>query len=80
MADRLPPGPYKTVALADGTAVPFYIIPFDKEGRCEGPATRENLIDAVRNGSFTDIFLFSHGWNNDWNAATERYELHEDAA
>jgi len=23
---------------------------------------------------FTDIFLFSHGWNNDWTVATRRYE------
>jgi len=74
MTDRLPPGPYKTLSLTDGTAIPFYIIPFDKEGRCEGPATRAHLIDAVRDGSFTDIYLFSHGWNDDWSAATERYE------
>jgi hypothetical protein len=74
MADRLPPGPYKTLRLDDGTAMPFYVIPFDKKGRCEGPETRRHLIEAVRNGSFTNIFLFSHGWNNDWSVATERYE------
>lgn len=74
MNDRLPPGPYKTLSLEDGTQIPFYVIPFDKEGRCDGPATRADLINTVRNGSFTDIFLFSHGWNNDWSAATGRYE------
>jgi hypothetical protein len=58
--------------MADGTEVPYYIIPFDKKGRCEGPRTRQHLLDHA--GQYTDIYLFSHGWNNDWQAATGRYE------
>ena len=74
MPDRLPPGPYRMLLLDDGTEVPYYIIPFDKNGRSDGPQTRAHLVDAVRNGRFTDVFLFSHGWNNDWTVATKRYE------
>jgi hypothetical protein len=72
--DRLPAGPYRTVALPDGSQVPFYIIPFDKEGRCEGPETRRHLLKEAENGGYTHLFLFSHGWNNDWTVATRRYE------
>jgi pimeloyl-ACP methyl ester carboxylesterase len=72
MPDSLPPGPYRTLRLADGTEVPYYIIPFDEEGRCVGPQSRKHLID--RAGGYSDIFLFSHGWNNDWKYATGRYE------
>ena len=74
MTDRLPPGPYRHITLDDGTQVPYYIIPFDKRGICEGPETRHHLIDSVKQGKYTDIFLFSHGWNNDWATATARYE------
>jgi hypothetical protein len=51
----------------------MYVIPFDKEGRCEGPRTRDALLEEARTGGYTDIYLFSHGWNNDWKVATDRY-------
>ena len=72
MADRLPAGPYRTLRLPDGTAFPWYVIPFDKEGRCTAPGTRQRLIEDARDA--THVFLFSHGWNNDWAVATRRYE------
>jgi hypothetical protein len=72
MPPPLPVGPYRTLQTPGGQAFPYYIIPFDKDGECEGPLTRQHLIDAA--ASYTDIFVFSHGWNNDWTAATERYE------
>lgn len=74
MTDRLLPGPYRRLRLDDGSEFPYYIIPFDKRGVCDGPQTRQHLIDSVREGSYSDIFLFSHGWNNDWTVATKRYE------
>ena len=73
MSATLPVGPYKTIAAGDDTA-PWYIMPFDKYGTCTAPLTRRHLIDTIRGGRFTDLFLFSHGWNNDWENATERYE------
>ncbi len=67
-------GPYKTLTTAEGLEVPWYVIPFDKQGRCKGPRTRRHLMETLRGGEFTHVFLFSHGWNNDWAAASERYE------
>lgn len=75
MADRLAPGaPYRTIDLGDGGTAPFYIVPFDRDGVCTGPLTARNLVEQVARERPTDVFLFSHGWNNDWNAATTRYD------
>jgi hypothetical protein len=52
--------------------VPYYIITFDERGECTSPAALADLRKAVK--TKTDIFLFSHGWNNDWAAATARYD------
>lgn len=72
MPPVIPAGPYQTRTLADGTAFPYYILPFDKDGRCEGPLTRQHLLDNL--GGYSDIFVFSHGWNNDWDTASARYD------
>lgn len=69
---NLPIGPFRTLKTVEGESFPYYILPFDKEGICEAPKTREHLLNHISN--YSDIFLFSHGWNNDWTAATERYE------
>lgn len=74
MTDRLPAGPYRTLQLEGGVEVPYYIIPFDKRGTCQAPATRAHLLQDLTEGAYSDLFLFSHGWNNDWTAATGRYE------
>jgi hypothetical protein len=73
MAQPLPLGPYKTLDV-DGQPAPWYIIPFDKSGTCTGPLTRQHLVDAVRGGDYTDVFIFSHGWNNDWETSSKRYD------
>ena len=74
MPIQLPPGPYRRITLDDGTSIPFYMLPFDKDGICEGPETRRRLLEDVVQGVYTDIFVFSHGWNNDWPAAVNAYE------
>jgi hypothetical protein len=68
----LPAGPYRTLTTPEGVAFPYYIMPFDANGVCTGPQTRAHLLANL--AGVTDIFVFSHGWNNDWSAATERYE------
>lgn len=73
MPPPLAPGPLHTYALEDGTEVPFYVIPFDKNGACTAPQTRAHLLTVAKDTPFTDVFLFSHGWNNDWTVATNRY-------
>jgi hypothetical protein len=75
MANSFPPGPYKTVQIGEaGELAPWYIIPFDKNGTITAPLTRNHLIESIKGKTYTDVFLFSHGWNNDWAAASERYE------
>jgi hypothetical protein len=72
MQPMIPVGPYRTLTTNLGQPFPYYVIPFDANGICEGPRTQQHLLDHV--DSCTDIFLFSHGWNNDWATATKRYE------
>lgn len=64
-------GPWRTLTGPGGEATPFYVIPFDKAGTCTGPRTLDDLVTAAADA--TDVFVFSHGWNNDWKAATSRY-------
>jgi hypothetical protein len=60
--------------MKSGATVPWYVIPFDDQGRCKAPVTRADLIQALRSGVFSHVFLFSHGWNNSWADAVDRYE------
>jgi len=69
----LPPGPYQSLPCPDAPSAPFYILPFDKRGICEAPATRARLLEDVAAGRYTDLFVFSHGWNNDWPGAVQTY-------
>ncbi|MBB3753738.1 hypothetical protein FHT44_006260 [Mycolicibacterium sp. BK634] len=64
-------GPTRVVDGPGNTRAPFYVIPFDKEGTCVGPRTRQRLLGDATTAS--DIFLFSHGWNNTWPTALNRY-------
>ncbi|MGD0456001.1 MAG: hypothetical protein ABSB69_20640 [Solirubrobacteraceae bacterium] len=69
-----PPGPYSEVPIDAEHSAPFYILRFDKRGRPEGPATLKHLMDALVARRFTDVYVFSHGWNNEWKTALDRYE------
>jgi len=66
-------GPYCDVEIAPGKLAPFYAIRFDKNGRSESPVTQQHLVDALAAKKFTDVYLFCHGWNNDWATALKRY-------
>jgi hypothetical protein len=70
--DTLPSGPNKTVHFPGGVEVPWDITPFDRDGECTGPETRKQLVEKLKTGPYTDVYLFSHGWNNAWKEATER--------
>ncbi|MYR07387.1 hypothetical protein GTV32_14195 [Gordonia sp. SID5947] len=63
--------PWQTVP-SDLGDVPFYVIQFDKDGVCTSPAALDHLVETSK--SKTDVFVFSHGWNNDWESATDRYD------
>ncbi|MET0684635.1 MAG: hypothetical protein ABW060_04925 [Solirubrobacteraceae bacterium] len=65
-----PVGPLRVV----GRDNPMYVLPFDKHGATTAPQTLEHARATLRSGGFTDVYLFSHGWNNDWATATGRYD------
>jgi hypothetical protein len=65
--------PYRTVEFGNRRAA-LYMVPFDRDGTCEGPRTYERVVQEACAPGLTDIFVFSHGWNNDWKAATGRYD------
>ncbi|WP_114907549.1 alpha/beta fold hydrolase [Ornithinimicrobium murale] len=64
-------GPWQQVPGPGGGTAPFYMIRFDKRGVCTSPSSLRHLVQAA--GEATDVFLFSHGWNNTWEAATRHY-------
>jgi hypothetical protein len=67
------PGPYLELPVAPGLTAPFYALRFDKAGRAQSPLTQQHLVDTAAAGDFTDVYVFSHGWNNDWETALGRY-------
>jgi hypothetical protein len=71
---ELPVGPYRRVSLPGGGTAPWYIAPFDKDGLPTGPRTISALVDDAAAGNYSDIFIFSHGWNNGWAQASRRYD------
>jgi hypothetical protein len=64
-------GPLETLDVGNGVGAPLFVIPFDRAGNCLAPESRDQLVHAAAGA--TDVFLFSHGWNNDWEHATTRY-------
>ncbi|MFN8482635.1 MAG: hypothetical protein U0768_06275 [Anaerolineae bacterium] len=73
MTDTPIVGPYRILDASSDVPLPWYMIPFDPQGVCTAPQTRAMLIGAAQDGGYTDVFLFSHGWNNTWNVATANY-------
>jgi hypothetical protein len=73
MNEPRPAGPFSVFSAADGSSIPLYLIPFDKEGRCIGPKTLQHLQANAASGEFTDIHLYSHGWNNVFSEALAHY-------
>lgn len=66
-------GEDRYVEGADGTKVPWNAVQFDKSGASESPVTQARLVAQASEG-ITDCFVFSHGWNNDWDRALALYE------
>jgi len=50
-----------------------WVLRFDGEGTCESTETRGLLLEELKRPVYTDVFLFSHGWNNDFDAALSLY-------
>lgn len=63
------PGPY----LIDRIGMPTWLLRFDKVGACTSPQTRAALLAHLEAVDRTDVVFFSHGWNNDFDAAVDLY-------
>lgn len=61
-----------SIAL-EGVRMPTWLVRYDKKGVCTSPKTRDALLAAVSANPQAPIILFSHGWNNEYEEATERY-------
>lgn len=66
-------GAFEEVTGADGATAPFYVLRFDRQGASEGPRTQAEFVRTATGGDFTDLYLFSHGWNNTFDIALQRY-------
>ena len=53
---------------------PFWLLTFDKGGRPEDAGAIDRLISELHSQKITDLFIFSHGWNNDREAAMALYD------
>src|SRR5258705_3303 len=61
---------FETISGPGGVLAPYGVVPFDKAGNCTGPNTRDEAV--ARAAEAPAVFLFCHGWTNDWQAATHR--------
>jgi hypothetical protein len=56
-----------------GVELESWLIKFDKNGVCTSPETREALLNRMARESDLPVMLFSHGWNNEFDDATQWY-------
>ena len=52
---------------------PFWLLAFEKDGQPTDAGAIDRMVSEVATGNFTDLFVFSHGWNNDRSAALSLY-------
>ena len=57
-----------------GVRTECWLVKFDKHGECISPKTREALLERLKRDQQAPVIMFSHGWNNDFNAATDSYQ------
>ena len=65
-------GPFDTVDLGGGTSTGLYLLRYDTDGSLLSPRTQGKLLEELPHVS--DVFVFSHGWNNDFAVAAKNYK------
>jgi len=53
---------------------PYFEVEFTKEGNADDRTQQDQLLDFLAQGNVTDIFVISHGWNNDMSEARDLYK------
>lgn len=64
-------GPARQIQLAEGKSTDLYLLRFGSDGVLQSPQTARLAVEAARRAS--DVFLFSHGWNNVYADALDAY-------
>jgi hypothetical protein len=64
-------GPFQQVPIGGGATADLYLLRYDGKGRLRSPLTELQLKQSL--GGVSDVFLFSHGWNNIFATALDRY-------
>jgi hypothetical protein len=59
--------------MADISGFPYFEVQFTKRGNLFEPAEKEALLAAMRAGALDELFVISHGWNNDTAEARALY-------
>lgn len=54
--------------------LPFWLLAFDERGRAVDPNALASYAPEIAAQNLTDLFIFSHGWNNDARMAKGLYE------
>lgn len=56
-----------------GVNMETWLLRFDKQGACVSPRNRAALLQKLAADPDRPVILFSHGWNNEYADATDRY-------
>lgn len=64
-------GPFQRMPLVDGSTADLFLLRFDAQGCLLSPRSAEILLNEIPHAS--DLFVFAHGWNNDFATALARY-------
>jgi hypothetical protein len=73
MTASIPVGPYRQIPLKNGRSAPFYMMPFDEDGLSTARKTKAHLVDDAKQHGYSNIYIFSHGWNTDFETALSNY-------
>lgn len=53
--------------------MPTWILRYNENGTCKSPLTLGDFLNHLKTADHSDVILFSHGWNNDFDAALSLY-------
>ncbi|WP_331767475.1 hypothetical protein [Embleya sp. NBC_00896] len=64
-------GPFQQFPLDGGPTADLYLLRYGQDGRLRSPLAEQEIKDRL--AGVSDVFLFSHGWNNIFAQALARY-------